>query len=417
MKGFCCGLSRNKIYSLCLVTATIWTILLVFQIITRVKLKSTSPTAINATLRSQYRRLEHEVTFATSPYNAHNKRGPIAKARPNSEPKVIYWQALETIHMVSKQSGMFEGCPVSSCVVSPFENAYQYGHAGVFDDEGTNRQTHPTLKENRVLVYYNMGMPGREPSNKEPIQLSKYWKSSINWVWSFRLDSDIFEPYAYLKKNSKPESIDTFAEVVQSKSTVAVWIDPKTVKRGNELADLDRNLQKHKSHADVEEFTKRLSQEMSFDTMSVLDLRAALDDSSLSKYYFVLAFEWANCAEYVTDLFFTAFDPRVLAVPVVRGGFNYTQHFPKGTFVNADDFKSPTELARYLEKLAADTDSYTQMLWKKSQYVSEEGRTHAWCQLCEMLHRVDEDKQLLERYYDVHAWFNEGGGCNASNAR
>ena len=130
-----------------------------------------------------------------------------------------------------------------------------------------------------------------------------------------------------------------------------------------------------------------------------------------SKYYFVLAFEWADCQDYVTDLFFDVFDPRILAIPVVRGGVNYTKHFPKEIFVDADDFSSPRKLWKYLEKVAANKKLYTKKLWRKSQYVKENGVYYAWCQLCDILHRVDEDSELRKRYDDIHVWYREGGGC------
>ena len=184
---------------------------------------------------------------------------------------------------------------------------------------------------------------------------------------------------------------------------------------------MDKNFQKTKSQTDVEGFVRKLEKVMSFDTYEIVNLKAALDDAldkksfMLSKYYFVLAFEWANCQDYVTDLFFDVFDPRILAIPVVRGGFKYAKHFPKEIFINADDYKGPKDLAKHLEKLAANTKLYTRMLWRKSQYVKENGIDHAWCQLCDMLHRVDEDKELMKRYDDFQAWYKEGGGCQASN--
>ena len=439
MARFCARIARKTIYSFCLVTATFWAILLLLQVFDKVNVwrpQSRSPETSGASremkgmappkkisIPRKYKApaLNLEMNFAASPYNAENKRGPTRPDESGSKPKLICWRADRTLRVFSTTSDVFQGCPVSSCVVSSNNNIIQKAHAIVFDDGRMNKQAPPQLKDERILVYYQMRTPNQASSSAKGELFSRYWKPVFNWVWSYRLGSDIFQPFAYVRNTPLPGTLDTLAAIVKKKSKVAVWINPKLNRKEDNLDDIDKNVQKGKSDTDVEGFLKKFSQETAFDTLTMLAFQASLNEPqpkkgyAMSKYYFVLAFEWADCPDYVTDLFFDAFDPRVLAVPVVRGGFKYAQHFPKEIFVNADDFDSPKGLARYLQKLAANTKTYTRMLWRKSQYVREEGVSHAWCQLCEMLHRVDEDKQLLGRYEDIHGWFNEGGSCRVSN--
>ena len=433
MARFCTRVSRKTIYSFCLVTATFWAILLLLQAIDRANVRKAQPrspasspetvteraeVSVKASVPKKHKILDQVTTFTASPYNVENKKNLTSYAGANSKPKVIYWQASKTLAVLSTSSEVFQGCPVSSCIVSPSTRFYQQAHAVVFDDGKMTKQTPPQLKDDRVLVYYSMRTPNQVLPKAKDEMFTQNWKSVINWVWSYRLDSDIFQPFGYVRKIPAPAKLETFAPIVKKKSKVALWIDPRV----DSVGELDKNSQKGKSKTDVEGFLRKVGKEISVDTYSMADLKAALNEPqskkgyAMSKYYFILAFEWADCQDYVTDLFFDAFDPNVLAVPVVRGGFKYAQHFPKEIFVNADDFDSPKGLARYLQKLAANTKTYTRMLWRKSQYVREEGVSHAWCQLCEMLHRVDEDEQLLGRYDDVYTWVNEGGGCRVSNA-
>jgi hypothetical protein len=195
---------------------------------------------------------------------------------------------------------------------------------------------------------------------------------------------------------------------------------------------MDKNFYTHKSNTGVEEFLEEFEKEEEVDKIDILDVTKPLTGSSpsvsrkplpsklqISRYYFLLAFEWVDCLDYVSNLFFYAFDPRIPLVPVVRSlqtGNNYTQHFPPGTFINADDFSSPQDLAKHLRNLASDAKAYSKMLLQKSQYVREAGVRHAWCQLCDLVHRATQDATIAARHEDMYAWLNEGGGCRESNS-
>ena len=424
MVKFFSRISRSTVYSFCLVTATFWAILLLLHVIDKVSLRrSELRSAAGNSAGSKKpggpknRNGLAATAFSQSPYNAANKRGSSAEVDPNATPKYIYWQAARTLRVLSTTSEVFENCPVSACIVSPSSKFYQKANAIVFDEGRMNKQTPPQLTDKRMLVYYNMRTPSQMYFKAKGELFGQYWTSAINWVWSYRLDSDIFEPFAYLVRQPLPGELDTFTAIAKKKSKLAVWIDARVDRKEDSLEDVDKSFQKAKSQTDVEGYVRKLEKVMTFDTYNIMNFKEALDDVeakkpiTLSKYYFVLAFEWADCQDYVTDLFFDVFDPRILAVPVVRGGVNYTKYFPKEIFVDADAYKTPRELAKHLEKVAANTKLYSRMLWKKSEYLKENGVYHAWCQLCDMLHRVDEDSELRKRYNDIHAWYKEGGGC------
>ena len=428
MVKFSSLISRKRLFSLFLVTAAFLVLVRLLHDIDRISFQRTQSRTsahvyqtVAIPKRPKHVLYQLGTPFAESPYNAANKRQLTTNSVPNSKTKYIYWQAIKMLRlsMHASPAEVFADCPVSSCEVSLNNKFFQKADAIVVDDAKMLKQTPPEVKENRVLVYYNMRMPKLNNPNGKYDLYGKYWKSVFNWVWSYRLDSDIFEPFAYLEKKSTGGTLESFDAVAEKKSRLAVWIDPRVNMEEESLGDLGKNLQKSKSQNGVESFVRKLKKVMSIDTCRIVDLKAEIDDEqamehfTLSKYYFVLAFEWADCQDYITDLFFDVFDPRIFAIPVVRGGFNYTKHFPKEIFVDADGFSSPRKLAKHLEKVAANKKLYTRMLWRKSQYVKENGVYHAWCQLCDMLHRVDEDSELRQRYEDIHAWYKEGGGCQA----
>ncbi|KAI8749364.1 alpha-(1,3)-fucosyltransferase C, partial [Biomphalaria glabrata] len=86
----------------------------------------------------------------------------------------------------------------------------------------------------------------------------------------------------------------------------------------------------------------------------------------LSKQYkFYLAFENSFCKDYISEKFFKLFQ-EVDVIPVVRGGFDYKKYLPSGIFVDAADFKTPEDLAKYLLQLGSNQKEYVKMLKRKN---------------------------------------------------
>uniref|UniRef100_A0A2C9KT84 Fucosyltransferase n=1 Tax=Biomphalaria glabrata TaxID=6526 RepID=A0A2C9KT84_BIOGL len=86
----------------------------------------------------------------------------------------------------------------------------------------------------------------------------------------------------------------------------------------------------------------------------------------LSKQYkFYLAFENSFCKDYISEKFFKLFQ-EVDVIPVVRGGFDYKKYLPSGIFVDASDFKTPEDLAKYLLQLGSNQKEYVKMLKRKN---------------------------------------------------
>ncbi|XP_076459343.1 alpha-(1,3)-fucosyltransferase C-like [Babylonia areolata] len=427
-------LPRRTGFTFCLVIASLGVLLLFLNVANRAHLdrayvnknhRKTAAVLKSRPWKKPARVEEVATSFENSPYNAANNRKLITgTGSASSGVKVISWQAGRTLRVLSTTSDMFQNCAVKTCEVSPNSKSIPRADAMVFDDGRMNKQTPPQIKDTRVLVYYNMRTPNEVFFKAKGDLFSPYWKSAINWIWSFRLGADIFEPFAYLRKTTlSAKQKKQVEDVTRKKSKTAVWFNPKVRVKKDSVDDLDKNFHKGESDTAVEDYMQALKKTVSFDTVDAISLQAEMNrprrrsaDLLFTKYYFILAFEWVNCRDYVSDLFFYAFDPRVMAVPVVRGGVNYTQHFPKDTFVDADNFQSPQALGKYLVKLASNTKTYSQMLLKKSQYVREDGVLHAWCQLCDMLHRIPQEERLLERYEDLHSWAgDDGGGCVVSN--
>lgn len=67
-----------------------------------------------------------------------------------------------------------------------------------------------------------------------------------------------------------------------------------------------------------------------------------------TRYKFYIAFENANCLDYVTEKYFDVLSSTDM-VPIVYGGANYKESFPKGSFIDVRDYKGAKELGQYLK--------------------------------------------------------------------
>jgi alpha-1,3-fucosyltransferase 10 len=77
----------------------------------------------------------------------------------------------------------------------------------------------------------------------------------------------------------------------------------------------------------------------------------------IRSYKFCLGFENSVCPDYVTEKFFEPF--LAGTVPVYRGAPNVEDFAPgPHSFINADDFAGPRELAEYLTYLDHDDAAY-----------------------------------------------------------
>jgi len=106
------------------------------------------------------------------------------------------------------------------------------------------------------------------------------------------------------------------------------------------------------------------------------------------KYKFYLSFENSLCQDYVTEKLFQVLQHRI--VPVVYGAVNYSLIAPPHSYIDAQKFHGPKQLADYLLFLDSNEAIYNEYFSWKNHYVIEAGRENmilnAFCKLCKKLH-------------------------------
>ncbi|GMR51385.1 hypothetical protein PMAYCL1PPCAC_21581, partial [Pristionchus mayeri] len=105
--------------------------------------------------------------------------------------------------------------------------------------------------------------------------------------------------------------------------------------------------------------------------------------SVLASHFFYLAFENTICTDYVTEKVFDRLKNNI--VPVVMRRRILEGVIPSDSFIAADDFDSPKELAKYLEKVSSDELLYKRYFsWRENHAISDFDtmRTNGVCVLC-----------------------------------
>ncbi|XP_013419823.1 glycoprotein 3-alpha-L-fucosyltransferase A-like [Lingula anatina] len=218
-----------------------------------------------------------------------------------------------------------------------------------------------------------------------------------NWTMTYRLDSDLYGPYAQIFRREKPLKKD-YMSIVKAKTGLVAWMVSNCPTPSRRM-DYVRELQKY---IDIDIYgscgpgkvkcPKEPGKIMGYEEQCL---------RKLESYKFYLSFENSLAVDYVTEKFFKTVNIDVVAV--VRSGANMTRlGFHKDWYINTADFSSPKELADYLKKLDANDALYVKYLEWKNYYYSAMSTT--LCNLCERLLYHDDPPKTYTKD-DIRQFF------------
>ena len=218
---------------------------------------------------------------------------------------------------------------------------------------------------------------------------------------SYRRDSDVPAPYGTFGQSLQPTSVKTILNRVRGlpKSKLVAWVvsNCKTPsKREKYVSELQK-------HIPVDIFGR-------CGPKNCPGRRTNSECGSLleREYMFYLAFENSECNDYVSEKFFATMEMDI--VPVVRGGANYSDIAPPGSYIDANDYSSAQELAEELKRLSKAREEYLNFFtWKATTKVLD-GYSEMGCNLCKALHESKPPKS----YQDLGAWWKGGGNCQGT---
>ncbi|XP_067660155.1 4-galactosyl-N-acetylglucosaminide 3-alpha-L-fucosyltransferase FUT5-like [Haliotis asinina] len=377
-------------------------------------------TGVNVTMKTLQKEYRHVPDIAISMAEKKSlavllERGVIEPSTDlvTTDTKVILWYIPTRYHPVMARLHPLRGCPESRCRVTTNRAFYNQSEALIFTAQLLDKIPPEKLK-NQVWVLHNHESP---KWSKETMHFhNEHWSSKFNWTMDYRADADIRAPYAifqmengtYLKREREPSR--NYSQIWSLKEGAVAWVvsSCKTMSRRMEY---------------VQEMSKYIQIDI-YGHCGNKQCPRSEDESCLNilskKYKFYLAFENALCKDYITEKFFHYYNSDMIIV--ARGGGNYSDVAPPGTFINAADFESPQRLAQYLNDLADNERDYVDILRRKNQYqpIAEEypivRNGHivymtyhydamAMCDLCERLWHAERYKSV---YTDIGKWFDKG---------
>jgi len=132
-------------------------------------------------------------------------------------------------------------------------------------------------------------------------------------------------------------------------------------------------------------------------------------EQTLFKYKFYLAFESANCQDYITEkAFYNALAHG--SIPIVLGSNeeNYKNILPPNSYIHVEHYKNLQHLADELNRISQDVkifksyhqwrNDYRLIVWPSNYFINDR-----FCDLCMKLHNDNEPKT----YSNFSRWLNQ----------
>ncbi|KAM3717973.1 Alpha-(1,3)-fucosyltransferase [Dirofilaria immitis] len=216
----------------------------------------------------------------------------------------------------------------------------------------------------------------------------------FNITMTYRRDSDIYMPYGMMKKitNLTPrERIWNWSEVVKIASSKVQSI-LQLVSNCHTKSKREFYVEQLRTYMNITQYGSCND--------SPCDQECEIKE--FAQHHFYLAFENSICRDYITEKLFKCLAR--LIVPVVLKRSIYEGILPSGSFIAADDFASPRELADYLQYLLNNNTAYLSYLKWTKHYEKTFG-VSSYCELCKYLHQGIVGSRIIA---DIRKWWFQG---------
>ncbi|XP_071096354.1 alpha-(1,3)-fucosyltransferase 7-like [Haliotis cracherodii] len=315
-------------------------------------------------------------------------------------PDVTYTHRSEHIYPLN--------CEDVRCAVTTRGNYFRDSHAVIFSGQFLEKNKIPQTERNgKVFILYEHRPLVPEIARKLKSTLRD--KSVFNWTIGYSRDADIGISYGTIVKKKAVPFYNLTTVVSRKKRTVVIF--QQSCKTPSRLEDYLKQLRKY---VKVDIYGPCVNR-----TLCDRDLDCFVKVGREYKFY--LAFEDVFCSEYISDVFFRFYG--TAAVPIVRGGGDYSSVVPKGTYINTADFKSIAELGKYIQYLDKNDTAYIEILKRKRYHASVYSRhqvvqwidktiirnifmdmNNMMCDICRRLWNVDDYRKT---YSDILTWYGK----------
>ena len=337
-------------------------------------------------------------------------------ATEGNPPKVVlywtkYYEAADFGFGLGRKPFIRAGCKVTNCIATNDRSMLDKSDAILFHGGQFNYSDIPDHRlphQRYVFVLYETLPFGRS---------NHYFQSEnfFNWTMTHRRDSDIYDPIPYGIVKSKlwaelpgryPPNLMPGDQLQAPHSLLKLRSSPVLVNKTKLAVWFCSN---RYTHGKRELYVKELAKHISIDIYGKCGNLECEPHNSLrcvhilNSYKFYIAAENSICPDYVTEKFYRALENGL--VPVVYGGADYKDFAPPHSYINVADFRSPKELAEYLNLLDKNDFLYLEYFRWKEHYTVEPRPRIGWCQLCQKLN----DPSVPAKSYKglVSYWFDQ----------
>ena len=241
----------------------------------------------------------------------------------------------------------------------------------------------------KLFVVYNRESNLWEPNGKDQLDVIN---GMINWTIGLRRDNDIYIPTTVVTRGRHLDGFDPNKNYLEDKKGFTAALLTSNCFAGDSF----------KLYHGRRDFIRALQNAgLNLDVYGACGKRCgsyANCASYLKNYKFVLTFENSLCWDYITEKPFIG-GLNLGSVPVIATWANISDPYvlPPGSFINALNFSTPSELVRYMEKVGEDPKLYNRFfMWRANwtyTFVSQfEGQMpfsdDYFCPLCHRLHEL-----------------------------
>ncbi|XP_067948710.1 4-galactosyl-N-acetylglucosaminide 3-alpha-L-fucosyltransferase FUT6-like [Watersipora subatra] len=233
-----------------------------------------------------------------------------------------------------------------------------------------------------------------------PDQL-KLLNGLFNLSMTYQSDSDVVIPYGKYWRLSSADAkrVSKKMDYLAFKDKMIAWLVSNCV-TSSRREDYVRELQQH-IDIDIYGDCGQASESKNYKREGFRELLG-------EKYLFYVAFENADCDEYITEKLWTSLSAGM--IPIVRGRRSQYQKFaPPNSFIHVDDFPSTKHLADHIRAVSSNLtmlQSYHKWRRKYGSVYRLFTSNRDWvCDLCEKVHTTPQ--QTL----NVYEHFSEDTRC------
>ena len=327
--------------------------------------------------------------------------------------QILIWAGYHGIYMLDPEENpdkLYYDCPNSFCQFTHNASKLLESEAVMFD-----------LAFHRLVVDGELKLPKVHPRrqywflyNHEPMNMAPFVHNLpskvFNFSISFNRDSEVYMPYGscYPRTEGKYSLPDGFPS---EKSGLVVWHASRCTDQSGRL----RYIQELQNHTTVDIFGlcgEPLPGDQRLRSGTEMTMMAK---QNINKYKFYLAFENSYCNGYVTEKAFKILQDDIHTVPIVRGSGPYKGVLPTGSYINADDFDSPRELAEYLHELDEDDTLYRSYFKPRYNYHCDDYITNSHsvpCIVCDgVTDALRKNTRKILSQSDIHNLFHPDVHC------